>query len=244
MYKIIADTHTHTVACDHAYSTLSENAGAAREKGLDAIVMTEHGPAMPGASTWMHFSNFDIIPREICGVAIIKGAEVNIMDYDGALDLDAAMLARMEWVIASMHTPTLLPGTREQHTNAWLKITENPLVDVLGHTGDGRYEFFHEPVLKAVKETGKVIEINSHSFRVRKGSGVNCRDIALLCEKLEIPVVVSSDAHYADTIGDFELALQMLSEISFPERLILNADKDRFFAAVEARKAYRLGAVT
>lgn len=239
MYRIIADTHTHTLVCDHAYSTVGENAEAAREKGLHAIITS-----MAGAPTWMHFGNLGAVPRELCGVRIIKGAEVNIMDYDGALDLEQRILEKMEWVIASMHTLTLLPGTKEQHTNAWLTVTENPLVDVLGHVGDGRFSFDHEPVLKAVKKTGKIIEINSHSFKVREGSEVNCKDIALLCMELEIPVVVSSDAHHADFIGDFTRALTMLEGIDFPEYLIINADKDRFFKVIEERKFDKSGAVT
>lgn len=237
MYRIIADTHTHTLACDHAYSTVTENAAAAREKGLNAIIMTEHTPSMPGAPTWMHFMNLGVIPREIYGVAIIKGAEVNIMDYDGTLDLEEKSLKRLEWVIASMHTPTLEPGTKEQHTAAWLKIAENPLVDVLGHSGDSRYDFDHERVLKRVRETGKIVEINAHSFAVRVGSDVNCEKIARLCAALGIPVMVSSDAHHAGCIGFFEKALLMLQEIDFPEKLILNADKDRFWNALEGRKA-------
>ena len=47
--NIIADTHTHTLACDHAYSTISENAAAAAGKGLRFLAMTEHTPQMPPA---------------------------------------------------------------------------------------------------------------------------------------------------------------------------------------------------
>ena len=47
--KIIADTHTHTIASTHAYSTLLENVGYAKKAGLRAIAITDHGPAMPDA---------------------------------------------------------------------------------------------------------------------------------------------------------------------------------------------------
>ena len=46
--KYIIDTHTHTVASGHAYSTLIENAKAASAKGLKALAVTDHGVAMPG----------------------------------------------------------------------------------------------------------------------------------------------------------------------------------------------------
>lgn len=237
MVKIIADTHTHTLACDHAYSTLFENVAAAKAKGLDAIAMTEHSPSMPGGPTWMHFANLGMVPAEIGGVRIIKGAEVNIMDYDGALDLKDGLLRKLEWVIASMHSTNLVPsGIPDDCTRAWLAVAKNPLVDVIGHCGDDRYRFDYEYVLRAFKEHGKIVEINSHSFGVRPGSHANCARIARLCADMEIPVVVSSDAHHASRVGEFDEALSMLSEAGFPERLILNADREQFFAAVEARK--------
>ena len=46
--KLIADTHTHTIASTHAYSTLQEMVHAASEKGLFAIGITDHGYSMPG----------------------------------------------------------------------------------------------------------------------------------------------------------------------------------------------------
>ena len=46
--KIIADTHAHTLASGHAYSTIKEMAAAAKAKGLKALALTEHAPEMPG----------------------------------------------------------------------------------------------------------------------------------------------------------------------------------------------------
>lgn len=241
MLKIIADTHTHTIACDHAYSTLAENAAAAKAKGLAALAMTEHAPSMPGGPSWLHFSNLGMVPREIGGVRIIKGAEVNIIDYNGMLDLKDGLLCSLEWVIASMHTPCLTPsGSPDDCTRAWLAVAKNPLIDVIGHSGDSRYPFDYETALRAFKEYGKIVEINSHSFAARPGSRDNCAKIARICAEMEIHVVVSSDAHHASRVGEFGEAVNMLGEIGFPERLILNADENRFFTALEARKAYRL----
>lgn len=42
------DLHTHTIISGHAYSTILENLQAAREAGLTAFAVTDHGPAMPG----------------------------------------------------------------------------------------------------------------------------------------------------------------------------------------------------
>lgn len=234
--KIYIDTHTHTLAVDHAYSTLSENVAAAKAKGLAAIAMTEHSPSMPGAPSWLHFMSVGILPPEIDGIAIIRGIEVNIMDNDGTLDFLDRYLKRLEWVIASMHTTNLTPSTVENHTKAWLSVAKNPLVDVIGHCGDPRYTFDHEAVLPAFKECGKIVEINSHSFNARPGSYENCVEVAKLCAKLRIPVVASSDAHHASGIGNVAKSLELLESIGFPEELVLNADEERFLAALEEIK--------
>ena len=55
--QIIAETHSHTVACDHAYSTIYENVCQAARVGLKFLCVTEHGPAMPGAPGEMSFGN-------------------------------------------------------------------------------------------------------------------------------------------------------------------------------------------
>ena len=46
--EICTDTHCHTIASGHAYSTLSELVQAASKKGLELIAITEHGPSCQG----------------------------------------------------------------------------------------------------------------------------------------------------------------------------------------------------
>ena len=47
--KFVADTHCHTVASSHAYSTIIENVDEARKKGLKYIAITDHYGDIPGA---------------------------------------------------------------------------------------------------------------------------------------------------------------------------------------------------
>ena len=42
MIKIKTDTHTHTLASGHAYSTIEENLRAGKEQGLELVGTTDH----------------------------------------------------------------------------------------------------------------------------------------------------------------------------------------------------------
>ena len=236
MLSIIADTHTHTIASGHAFSTISEYARAARERGLRFLCMTDHAPRIPGAPAPVFFMAVkSLLPQELDGVYLLRGVEANVVGWNGELDLPQTLLHTLEWVIASMHVVVIDPADVQAHTNAWLQIAKNPDVDVLGHLGDGRYAFEHEPVVRACAQYGKIIEINNHSFSGRPGSNENCRDIARLCARYRVPVVVATDAHFWDAEGRFDQSLAMLEEIGFPEELILNADYDRFASVLQEK---------
>ena len=80
-----ADTHTHTIASGHAYNTIMEMVQAAVNKGLKALAITDHTRGVPGHEMFgapddIYFRNFTVIPREISGVRLLMGAEVNILN--------------------------------------------------------------------------------------------------------------------------------------------------------------------
>jgi len=209
-----------------------ENVSQAKKLGHSFLCMTEHGPAMPGGPSRIYFATLWNLPRVIDGVTIIKGAELNILDYEGTVDLPDALIERLEWVIASYHPPCLATGTKADHTRGWINIAQNPNIHVIGHCGRDWFEFEHLPALRAFKETGKIVEINAHSMSY-SGHVANCRNIAVLCAELSIPIVVCSDAHLSTQVGEITAAAKMLEEINFPRELILNADHDRFLATLK-----------
>lgn len=234
--EIVADLHLHTVATKHAFSTVQENARAASEKGLYAIAITEHGPAMLDAPPWYFFKNLLVVPDELFGVRILKGCEVNVLSYRGNLDMQANVLAPLDWVVASFHKGIMHPKTAEEHTKGHLAVAENPYIDVIGHCGQEAFPFDHEKVVKAFKEYGKIVEVNAGSFFSRPGSAENCRDIVRYCKKYEVPVVLDSDAHYCDLIGRVQPCIDMIEELGYPEKLVVNADVDRLCTYLERRK--------
>ena len=233
MLKVIADMHCHTVASSHAYSTLLENLAAAKEKGLDLIAITDHCTALPDSPHPYYFFNLRILPREVNGVYLLKGVEANVVDFEGNIDVPKEFIDGLEWVIASMHVPVLTPGSQDDHTKAWLGVCKNKYVDVIGHSGTEHFKYDYERVIQEFKINHKIVEINSCSFKIREGANVNCKEIAKLCKKYEVPIVVDSDSHFALNIAKVDDALRMLSEIEFPEKLIINTDFDKLVKSVK-----------
>lgn len=227
--KIYADTHTHTLASTHAYSTVLENAKYASEIGLAYLAITDHAPTLTDAPHFWHFLNMRMLPDDLFGVKILKGAEVNILNEKGDIDLTTESLDRLNWIVASFHEPACLQTPNfESCTNAYINIAKNPKVDVIGHSGGVEFAYNYEKVIPIFKEYNKLIEINENSFLVRNDSLKNCIEIAKICKKIGAKVVLNSDAHFAHSIGNVTNASKMLEEINFPVELIVNSSIELF----------------
>lgn len=227
--NIIADTHCHTIASTHAYSTIEEMVRAAKVEGLYAIAITDHGRSMPGAPGKWYFENLIVLPRFLDDVLLIRGIEANVIDFEGNLDIDDFILSRVDWIVASMHRETLRSsGDVDECTEAWMNIAKNPRVNVIGHSGSEFFKFDYEKVIPEFGRTGKLVEINNNSFKVRKEAILNCKKIVQLCKKYEVPVVVNSDAHFSSQVGKVDNALELLREVDFPNELIVNSSVEKF----------------
>lgn len=230
MYSFIADTHTHTLACNHAYSTLNENARAAAQKGLACLCYTEHGPGFPGGADALFFSNFKALPPDIDGVKLICGIEVDILNMDGALGAEELLLKRLKWVIASMHELVISPKSKAENTECLVRLAAHPHIHAFGHIDNASYPLDYTAVIKAMAANGKVVELNNNSLKNRPGARENSREILRLCQSCKARIVVCSDAHHSSRIGDFSEATKLLEEEAFPQELILNADISRWNA--------------
>ena len=237
-FRTYADMHLHSLASQHAYSTLAELCDAAKEKGLTAIALTDHGPSMPDGAISHHFFCLTGLPDEIEGLHFFRGAEVNILDYNGKLDLESSLLQRLDVVVASYHIECIQPSSMEDHTRGLVAAAKNPDVDILGHCGNPVFEIDPEPVVAACAKHQTVIEINSASFKVRPGSADICRKVALLCKDYRVPVIIDSDAHSKWQVGEHSAAIEMLSSIDFPLELILNAVPGRTEQYFEKKRAH------
>jgi putative hydrolase len=235
--RIAVDTHTHTIASGHAYSTVYELALGARKRRLAGFVLTDHGPALPGGTHPYHFSNMRVIPERIRGVRFYRGIEANILDLEGRLDLGDDYLVRLDFAYAGLHETCFTPRSEADNTAALVAALRNPMVDALSHPGNSQYPVDIRTVVLAAKEYGKAIEINDSSFRIRQGSIERCREFARLCVETGTLVVCGSDAHYWSDVGRVDRALALLEDARLPREQLVNATTASFEAFVARRSS-------
>ena len=222
----ILDLHTHTVASGHAKNTIYEMAKAAAGKGLALLGITDHGPCSEGVCKGDYFRNLKMSPRKAAGIHLLLGVELNIIDYEGNVDLEEEVLREMDLCVASFHDGVMPHGTARDHTRAMIKAMSSPYVNILGHPDDGRFPLLYEEVIRAAGENRVLIEVNNHSLMpdsFRTHAWENGHRILELCEKYRVPILLSSDAHEACEVGNHTYCMELIEKEKFPEQLIVNS---------------------
>lgn len=229
--NIELDVHTHTIASGHAFSTLQEMVKAASEKGLKLYGITEHSPGIPGTCDPIYFRNLHVVPRRMYGVDLLLGAEINILDTEGHIDMDEAMLRILDIRIAGIHSLCYTPGTHAENTRGMINVIANPYINIISHPGDGTAELDFEPIVRASKEYHTLLEINNSSLRPTRNkvhARKNNLEILRLCKQYDVPVILGSDAHISFDIAAYDYVWDLLAETEFPEELIMNTSVEKF----------------
>jgi putative hydrolase len=170
------DCHVHSEWSDGG-SPIEEMAQAAIDLGHEYIVLTDHSPRLTvarGLSVERLREQLDVVRdmnERLAPFRILTGIEVDILD-DGSLDQEPDLLAKLDVVVASVHSKLRMP--RAEMTPRMLAAIRNPHMDVLGHctgrivVGRGRPEsdFDADAVFEACREHHVAVEINSRPERL------------------------------------------------------------------------------
>ncbi|MCL6271713.1 phosphatase [Sansalvadorimonas sp. 2012CJ34-2] len=234
--QLLVDTHNHTTASGHAYSTVWEIAKVAAQRGLKMFAMTDHAPAMPGSPHEWFFVNMKVIPRFIEGVAVLRGAEANILNEAGDIDLNDMHLRSMEWVIGSFHEPVFPPTSKDSHTRALMNAIKNGKIDAIGHPGNPNFDFDFEEVIKAAAAHNVLIELNASSFKQsRVGSASRCEAIAECARDYGAYITTGSDSHIAFDVGALEPCSDVLDRVGFPQERVVTSHPQLFMDFLKQR---------
>ncbi|MDN2482818.1 phosphatase [Vibrio agarivorans] len=235
--QLVVDTHTHTYASGHAYSTLNENAASAQQNGLKLFCTTDHAESMPGAPHYWFFSNQRVLPRIINGVGVVRGVEANILNVEGEIDLHPSVDRNLDWVIASFHEPVFHPANVSTHTQALINTIKSGRVDALGHLGNPNFDFDFESVIYSAAEHNVAIEINNTTLvgNSRVGSVERCYEIAEVAKRAGAYLTTGSDAHYCSDVGNLSLVNSLLNQVGIPAEQVITSSVQRFTSFLELR---------
>lgn len=192
------DLHLHSRASD-GHASIVEMAQAAREHGLEYCAVTDHSRRLAVAHGLdperldKQIAEIGRLNERLIGITVLSGIEVEILE-DGTLDLPDAVLARLDIVIAAVHSRFDL--SRKRQTERVLKALGNPHVRILAHpTGRliGEREPYDVDMQRIIRKAGAervALELNARPQRLDL-SDVHCR----MAREEGVPVAISSDAH-------------------------------------------------
>jgi DNA polymerase (family 10) len=196
------DLHTHTSWSADGKNALEEMVAAAAARGYDYYAITDHSHYLREGRLAAQLEEIEQVRERFPKLRILAGVEANIRS-NGEVDVSAEDLARLDWVVASVHQA---PHTRP--TERVLEAMDNPYVDCIGHlTGRrigkrGPREVDVERVIEKALETGVVLEINGQPDRL------DLRDVYVRAAKeAGLKLVVNSDAHQIRAQGYVELGI-------------------------------------
>ncbi len=230
------DCHVHSDWSDGG-SPIRDMAEAAREIGHEYMVLTDHSPRLTvanGLSPDRLREQLDVVAAlndEFAAQAaagtekpfrILTGIECDILD-DGALDQENELLARLDLVVASVHSK--LRMERDAMTERMARAVANPHTDVLGHctgrlvTGRGRPESQFDPelVFEACRQFGTAVEINSRPERLDPPKRLLAMAVEAGCE-----FSIDTDAHAPGQLTWQSYGCARAAECGVPVERVIN----------------------
>ncbi|HEY5888955.1 MAG TPA: PHP domain-containing protein [Acidimicrobiales bacterium] len=194
------DCHSHSTWSDGG-APIATMAKAAMGLGHEYLVMTDHSPRLTiahGLNRERLLAQLDEIAElnaELAPFRILTGIEVDIFE-DGSLDQAEDLLARLDVVVASVHSKLRL--SEQQMTQRMVLAVASPHVDILGHctnrkvVGKGRPPSVFDPdiVFAACARFDTAVEINCRPER--QDPPDDLLDLAL---EWGCKVAIDTDAH-------------------------------------------------
>jgi DNA polymerase (family X) len=184
------DLHTHTHWSADGKNTLEEMVAAALERGYEYYAITDHSHYLRDGRLAQQLEEIEQMRERYPKLQILAGVEANIR-ANGEVDVPDEELARLDWVVASVHN-----APENRPTERVLEAMQNPYVDCIGHlTGRrirtrGPRDVNVERVIEGALEAGCFLEINGQPDRL------DLRDVhARAAKEAGLKLIVNSDAH-------------------------------------------------
>lgn len=236
--RLTADYHTHTVH-SHGTGTMADNIEAAIAIGLKEIAITDHGLAHMAYGIKdmdKYLADIDEQKKRYAGrIKVLSGIELNLTSLRGDTDMPQEIAGRFDVRIMGYHkfvayrgprsywhfyagARIMKHGLKERTTDAYLLAMERGGISIISHPGYGLPVDISR-LAEGCREYNVLFEINSSH------PGLRSEDIAT-AYRSGARLVVSSDAHSPENIGNVKFAFDKIRESGIPTDTIVNIARE------------------
>lgn len=239
--EIKHDMHTHTTY-SHGKNTIAEMVAQAREIGLTAITISDHGRSHPMFG--VRKKNFakmraeiDALNQKYDDIEIYLSVESNITGAEGNIDIGDEEKKYCDWISAGYHygyipasfkdifvfaipnyaarvLPFLKKAVVEMNTRTYIKMMERNNIKLITHPND-KMPINIEAVAKAAAEHGVILEINP------RHNHLNAEEIKIAM-RYPVSFAINSDAHSIAALGHMGNAPETIKAAGIPIARIIN----------------------
>jgi DNA polymerase (family 10) len=204
-------------------------ARTAKSRGYRFMCLTDHSHYLRDGRLESQWEEIAVVNARVKPFRVLRGIEANIR-ADGSLDVPDAVLAELDWVVASLHT-----SFDRSPTERILGVIENPHVDCIGHLTGRRLlkregaAVDVERIVERAAETRTALEINSQPDRL------DMRDThAKLAGQAGVLIPITTDAHSLGALDYAELGVAQARRAWLTKEQILNTRPWREIAKLRA----------
>lgn len=240
--QFIGDYHTHSRFSDGRQS-VEDIINAARERGMQEVAITDHGPlvALIGvrkAEDYLRLKEQLADGRENEGIRVLVGAEANIRDMQGSLDIPLQVAEQLDLLIAGLH-PYTLPTTPEDGMGIFVQnslrhlgrrqrdkaienntravveaVCRNPELDIISHPG----LFFALDVYEVARACSR------HDVLFEINCGHEFPDISAImeAERAGVSFIVNSDAHFRSSVAQLDYGEYVIEKLGIDRERVVN----------------------
>jgi putative hydrolase len=233
MLKI--DLHIHSIHSGHAYGTFYDIVGEAKRKKMKFIAITDHGPAIPGSATWLHFNMGPRVPK-YKDLKVLWGCEANVMDAKGNIDLEPWLQKKLDILLVGLHdTSGYKDAGIVENTKAVINTLKNPNIDVLTHPTHPQFKYDFDKVFQAALDNNVLLELNLS--KLARGTDLPLfKKMIDMTRKAGKKIVVNSDSHFIHEIGDDAVLKKYWKELGLTEDIIINNYPDELMKFLNRNK--------
>ncbi|MDC0230334.1 PHP domain-containing protein [Aureispira] len=217
--------HAHSTWSDGSNS-LEEMASYIKKQGFEYLGITDHSKSAFYANGLQvnrvleQMKEIDRLNKLMAPFRIFKGIESDIL-YDGSLDYEPEILAKFDFVIASIHST--LRMDKNKATQRLIAAIKNPYTTILGHP-TGRillsrkgYPIDHKAVIDACAENNVIIEINSNPLRL----DLDYKWVPYALEK-GVKIAINPDAHNLEGVHDIHYGVLVARKGTVEKEMCVN----------------------